>query len=249
MWRNLPPAELYEHALRRHEAVVVSSGALTADTGRHTGRSPKDKFIVDEPGSKSKVWWAGNQPISSERFDALLQKMVDYISENEVYVKDVYACAQPEYRLKVRVVTQYAWHSLFAHNLFIRPPRKELADFEPEFTVISLPAVKADPVADGTRSETFILFNFERRMLIIGGTEYAGEIKKSNFTALNYLMPEKGSMPMHCSANYGPGGDVALFFGLSGTGKTTLSSEPTRRLIGDDEHGWSVRPDRWKLLC
>jgi phosphoenolpyruvate carboxykinase (ATP) len=238
-WHNLAPAELYEHAARRGEAVIVATGAIDAETGQHTGRSPKDKFFVKEPTTDSKIWWGGNRPIAPEKFDRLLQKMVDFVAENEVYVKDVYACADERYRLKVRVVTEFAWHSLFAHNLFIRPRPEELEGFTPDFTVMSLPSVKADPAADGTRSETFILVNFERRMVVIGGTRYAGEIKKSIFTALNFLMPESGAMPMHCSANIGPGGDVALFFGLSGTGKTTLSSEPGRRLIGDDEHGWS----------
>ena len=241
-WHNLSPAELYEHAVRRAEATIVSTGALTAETGQHTGRSPKDKFFVEEPGSKGRIWWhPGNQPIAPDKFDRLLQKMTDFIAEHEVYVQDVYACADPEYRLKVRVVTELAWHSLFAHNLFIRPPREELPSFEPDFTVISLPSVKADPKGDGTRSETFIVVNFQRRMVIIGGTRYAGEIKKSIFTALNYLLPSDGVMPMHCSANIGAEGDAALFFGLSGTGKTTLSSDPTRQLIGDDEHGWSGR--------
>jgi phosphoenolpyruvate carboxykinase (ATP) len=239
-WYNLSPAELYEHAVSRGEASIVASGALTADTGHHTGRSPKDKFFVREPSSADKIWWfPGNQPIDPEKFDGLLQKMIDYIAENSVYVQDVFACADPAFRLRVRVVSQLAWHSLFAHNLFIRPAPEEKSGFEPDFTVISLPAVRADPARDGTRSETFILVNLGRRMVIIGGTEYAGEIKKSIFTALNYLMPEHGAMPMHCSANIGEDGKVALFFGLSGTGKTTLSSDPTRRLIGDDEHGWS----------
>jgi len=239
-WHNLSPAELYEHAIRNGEASLVASGALTAETGRHTGRSPKDKFFVEEPGSADKIWWfPGNQPIAPESFDRLLQKMVEYISEHQVYVQDLFACADPNYRLNVRVVTQFAWHSVFAHNLFIRPGLEQRANFEPDFTVISLPDVKADPARDGTRTETFILVNFARRMVLIGGTQYAGEIKKSIFTALNYLMPERGAMPMHCSANIGRDGDVALFFGLSGTGKTTLSSDPTRRLIGDDEHGWS----------
>ena len=238
-WHNLSPAELYEHAIRRGEAHVVATGALDAETGQHTGRSPKDKFFVKEPSSESRIWWGGNRPIAPEKFDRLLQKMVDFVSENEIYVQDVFACADPRYRLKVRVVTELAWHSLFARNLFIRPTPDERQGFSPDFTVMSLPSVKADPKADGTRSETFILVNLQRRMVIIGGTRYAGEIKKSIFTTLNYLMPEAGVMPMHCSANKGSDGDVALFFGLSGTGKTTLSSEPDRRLIGDDEHGWS----------
>ena len=239
-WHNLAPAELYEHAIRRDEASVVASGALTAATGQHTGRSPRDKFFVRERTSEDKIWWyPGNQPIAPEKFDGLLARMLDYIESHQVFVQDVFACADPRYRLPVRIVTELAWHSLFAHNLFIRPTPDQRRDFEPDFTVMSLPSVTADPARDGTHSETFILVNFERRMVIIGGTRYAGEIKKSIFTALNYLMPEGGAMPMHCSANVGANGNVALFFGLSGTGKTTLSSDPTRRLIGDDEHGWS----------
>jgi phosphoenolpyruvate carboxykinase (ATP) len=239
-WHNLSPAELYEHAIRHGEAAVVSTGALTAETGRHTGRSPKDKFFVEEETSRDRIWWhEGNQPISEAHFDGVLERMVEYIARNEVYVQDLFACADPRYRLKVRIVTQFAWHSLFAHNLFIRPAEQEREGFRPDFTVMSLPSVAADPARDGTLSETFILVNFKRRMVIIGGTQYAGEIKKSVFTALNYLLPESGTLPMHCSANVGRKADVALFFGLSGTGKTTLSSEPDRRLIGDDEHGWS----------
>ena len=239
-WHNLSPAELYEHAVRRGEASIVSSGALTAVTGQHTGRSPQDKFFVREPSSEDKIWWyPGNQPIAPEKFDGLLNKMLDYVASHQVYVQDVFAGADPRYRLRVRIVTELAWHSLFANNLFIRPAQDERRGFEPDFTVMSLPSVIADPVRDGTSSETFILVNFASRMVIIGGTRYAGEVKKSIFTALNYLMPESGAMPMHCSANAGADGNVALFFGLSGTGKTTLSSDPTRRLIGDDEHGWS----------
>ncbi len=238
-WHNLPPAELYEHAVRGEEGTLVASGALTAETGQHTGRSPKDKFLVQEASSESRIWWkGGNRPIAPERFDALLDRMVKFCEAHPVYVQDVFACADPRHRLRVRVVTEYAWHSLFVNNLFIRPSAEERGSFSPDFTVISLPSVKADPRVHGTRSETFVLVNFGRRMVIIGGTKYAGEIKKSVFTALNYLLPRDGVMPMHCSANYGASGNVALFFGLSGTGKTTLSSDPTRRLIGDDEHGW-----------
>jgi phosphoenolpyruvate carboxykinase (ATP) len=238
--RNLSPAALYEHAIRRDEAVIVSTGALTAETGKHTGRSPKDKFFVKEPTSQDAVWWQANQAISPARFDGLLARMEGFCATHDVFTQDVFACADPRHRLRVRVVTELAWHSLFAHNLFIRPNADELMNFEPDFTVMSLPSVKADPKVDGTRSETFIVVNLARRMVIIGGTEYAGEIKKSIFTALNYLLPAKGVFPMHCSANVGSGGsDVALFFGLSGTGKTTLSADPSRRLIGDDEHGWS----------
>jgi phosphoenolpyruvate carboxykinase (ATP) len=241
--RNLSPADLYEHAIRRNEASIVSSGALTAETGKHTGRSPRDKFFVKEPTSQDAIWWhPGNQPIASAKFDQLLSRVEDYISTHDVYTQDVFACADPRFRLRVRVITELAWHSLFARNLFIRPTADELLNFEPDFTVMSLPSVHADPMADGTHSETFILVNLGRRTVIIGGTGYAGEIKKSIFTALNYLLPAQGVFPMHCSANTeADGSDVALFFGLSGTGKTTLSAEPSRRLIGDDEHGWSDR--------
>ena len=238
--RNLSPAALYEHAIRRNEAVIVSTGALTAETGKHTGRSPKDKFFVKEPTSQDAIWWQANQPIAPAKFEGLLKKMQEFCASHEVFTQDVFACADPRRRLRVRVVTELAWHSLFAHNLFIRPNADELMNFEPDFTVISLPSVKADPKVDGTRSETLIIVSLAQRIVIIGGTEYAGEIKKSVFTALNYLLPAEGVFPMHCSANVGSGGsDVALFFGLSGTGKTTLSADPSRRLIGDDEHGWS----------
>ena len=241
--RNLSSAALYEHAIRRDEAAIVSTGALTAETGRHTGRSPKDKFFVKEPTSQDAIWWhPGNQPIAGDRFEALLRRMQEFVDTHEVFTQDVFACADPRYRLRVRVITELAWHSLFARNLFIRPIADELLDFDPDFTVMALPSVKADPTRDGTRSETFILVNLGRRMVLIGGTGYAGEIKKSIFTALNYLLPAQGVFPMHCSANMSPDGDdVALFFGLSGTGKTTLSADPSRRLIGDDEHGWSDR--------
>ncbi len=245
--RNLSPAALYEHAIRRNEAAIVSTGALTAETGKHTGRSPRDKFFVKEPTSQDAIWWhPGNQPIASGKFDQLLARMEEFIATHEVYTQDVFACADPRFRLRVRVITELAWHSLFARNLFIRPTADELMNFEPDFTVMSLPSVEADPTRDGTHSETFILVNLGRRIVIIGGTGYAGEIKKSIFTALNYLLPAQGVFPMHCSANADPdGSDVALFFGLSGTGKTTLSADPSRRLIGDDEHGWS---DRRRLI-
>ncbi|TMD11627.1 MAG: phosphoenolpyruvate carboxykinase (ATP), partial [Chloroflexi bacterium] len=234
--RNLSPAALYEEAIRREEAAIVSTGALTAETGKHTGRSPQDKFFVKEPTSQDAVWWhPGNQPIAPAKFDQLLGRMEEFIRTREVYTQDVFACADPRFRLRVRVISELAWHSLFARNLFIRPTADEQMTFEPDFTVISLPSVKADPQRDGTRSETFILVNLGRRIVIIGGTGYAGEIKKSIFTALNYLLPAQGVFPMHCSANTDPdGSDVALFFGLSGTGKTTLSADPSRRLIGDD---------------
>ena len=241
--RNLSPAALYEEAIRRDEAAIVSTGALTAETGKHTGRSPKDKFFVKEPTSQDAIWWhPGNQPITSAKFDGLLARMEEFVQTQPVYTQDVFACADPRFRLRVRVITEMAWHSLFARNLFIRPNTEEHLSFEPDFTVIALPSLKADPARDGTKSETFILVNLGRRIVLIGGTGYAGEIKKSIFTALNYLLPAQNVFPMHCSANTEQdGSDVALFFGLSGTGKTTLSADPSRRLIGDDEHGWSDR--------
>jgi phosphoenolpyruvate carboxykinase (ATP) len=241
--RNLSPAALYEEAIRRDEAAIVSTGALTAETGKHTGRSPKDKFFVKEPTSQDAIWWhPGNQPIASAKFDGLLERMQQYVATHDVYTQDVFACADPRFRLRVRVITEMAWHSLFARNLFIRPNTDELLDFQPDFTVIALPSMQADPGRDGTHSETFVLVNLGRRIVLIGGTGYAGEIKKSIFTALNYILPAQNVFPMHCSANMSPDGDdVALFFGLSGTGKTTLSADPSRRLIGDDEHGWSDR--------
>src|ERR1700738_3536192 len=209
--RNLSPAALYEHAIRRDEAVIVSSGALTAETGKHTGRSPKDKFFVKEATSQGAIWWEANQAIAPAKFDALLERMDEFCATHEVYTQDVFACADHRHRLRVRVVSELAWHSLFAHNLFIRPNADELMAFEPDFTVISLPSVRSEPTVHGTHSETFILVNLAKRMVIIGGTGYAGEIKKSIFTALNYILPANGVFPMHCSAHVGSGGsDVAL---------------------------------------
>ena len=240
VWMDLSPAELYEHAVRQGEANLVSSGALVAETGEHTGRSPKDKFLVVEPDSEPDIWWPGNQRLASDSFHKLLDKMGDFCAGHEVYVQNLYACADPARRLKVQVITELAWHSLFAQNLFIRPEPEERENFKPDFTVMSLPSVRAEPEADGTRTETFVVLSFAKRMVLIGGTSYAGEIKKSIFTVLNYLMPTSNVMSMHCSANYSKAStDSALFFGLSGTGKTTLSSDSTRTLIGDDEHGWS----------
>ena len=246
---NLPPAQLYEHAVRRGEALIAAEGPLVARTGEHTGRSPKDKFTVEEPSSKADIWWGGhNRGIAAEKFDALRVKMTAFAAQNEVFVFDGYAGADPRYRMRVRVITQYAWHNLFARNMFVRElDATKLAEFEPQFTVIDFPAVQADPKVDGTNSATFILLDLARHMVLIGGSQYAGEIKKSIFSVMNYYLPKKGVLSMHCSANYGgrlPGEngekhDVALFFGLSGTGKTTLSADPARTLIGDDEHGWS----------
>jgi len=239
---NLTTAMLYEQAIRRHEAAIAHLGPLVVQTGSHTGRSPNDKFVVKEPSSESDIWWGKvNRPFSQENFDYLYRKMIAYTQNRDIFVFDGFVGADPNYRMPVRIITEYAWHSLFARNMFIREFDPEnLRNHVPEFTVIDMPRLKAEPELDGTHSQTFILLDFARRLVLIGGTEYSGEIKKSIFTAMNYYMPKQGVMSMHCSANFGRDrDDVALFFGLSGTGKTTLSSDPARMLIGDDEHGWS----------
>ena len=240
LFHNLPPAALYEAALQRHEAQLTADGALLAYTGSHTGRSPLDRFIVKDAQTETAVDWGKvNQPMEAATFDALLARMQDWAEGKDLFVQDLLAGADKASRLPVRVITQFAWHSLFARNMFIRPTVEQLVEFTPGFTVIDLPDFKASPTRDGTRSETFILVDLSRKLVIIGGTAYAGEIKKSVFGAMNYLLPPRGVMPMHASANVGPAGDVAVFFGLSGTGKTTLSADGSRSLIGDDEHGWN----------
>jgi phosphoenolpyruvate carboxykinase (ATP) len=222
--------------------VIAQSGTLVAYTAPHTGRSPQDRFIVREPGSESDIQWgAVNKPISPAHFDTLYKKVLSYLEGRDVFVRDLYVCAHPEYRMRVRVINEYAWHNVFVNNLFIRPGPEELPHKSVEFTVIAAPGAEADPETDGTRTGTFVILNFAKRIAIIGGTRYAGEMKKSVFTMLNFLLPMEGVFPMHCSANVGREGDVALFFGLSGTGKTTLSADPDRALIGDDEHGWFER--------
>lgn len=238
---QLSVPQLVEKVLRRNEGLLTSTGAVCATTGTYTGRSPKDKYIVKERSSKNKIDWGPiNQAISEEAFDRLYSKVLDHLKEkDEVFVFKGYAGADKNSQLPIQVINEYAWHNLFAHQLFIRPTAEELVTHQAQFTVISAPDFKADPAVDGTKSETFIIISFERKTVLIGGTEYAGEIKKSIFSIMNYLLPENGILPMHCSANVGQEGDVALFFGLSGTGKTTLSADPHRRLIGDDEHGWS----------
>ncbi len=237
---NLSTPLLYEEAIRRREARMAHLGALVVRTGQHTGRSPNDKFIVEEPGSADRVWWGKvNHPLSQTHYERLYQRMMAYLQGKDLFVQDCFAGADPAYRLPVRIITEYAWHSLFAHNLFIHATPAELAKHIPEFTVIDAPNFHAVPEIDGTRSEVFVVINFAQRLVLIGGTQYAGEIKKSIFTILNYLLPQKGVLSMHCSANIGPHNDTAIFFGLSGTGKTTLSADPSRILIGDDEHGWS----------
>ena len=239
---NLPPARLIEAAVRRREGMLAESGALVAKTGKRTGRSPKDRFIVEDEVTRDKVdWGAVNKPFSTEAFEAILDKATSYLSNlEEFYVVDAYAGADPRYRLNVQVAAEYAWHALFARQLFRRPSREELEHFEPEWTVLSVPGFLAEPEEDGTGSETFVCIDFSRKVVLVAGTGYAGEIKKSIFSVMNFVLPsEHGVVPMHCSANVGERDDVALFFGLSGTGKTTLSADPERRLIGDDEHGWS----------
>ncbi|MDX8367446.1 phosphoenolpyruvate carboxykinase (ATP) [Cytobacillus sp. IB215665] len=239
---NLSVPTLVESVLNRKEGTLTSSGAILSTTGKYTGRSPKDKYIVDEPSTRGKIdWGTVNQPISQESFDNLYNKVLDYLAnKDEIYVFNGFAGADKKYQLPIQVINEYAWHNLFAHQLFIRPTEEELQSHTADFTVISAPNFKADPAIDGTRSETFIIISFEKRTVLIGGTEYAGEMKKSIFSVMNYLLPEKEILSMHCSANIGQEGDVALFFGLSGTGKTTLSADANRRLIGDDEHGWSA---------
>jgi phosphoenolpyruvate carboxykinase (ATP) len=238
---NLSPAALYEEAIRRGEAQLAVDGPLVARTGQHTGRSPNDKFTVKEAASEKHVHWgAVNKPIDEAKFDALHRDMMVYLQDKELYVLDAWAGTDPKYKLPIRVVNEFAWHNLFARNMFLpeNDPQKR-ADHRPEFTVINTPKFKADPAKHGTRSDVAVLVHFGRKLVLIAGTEYAGETKKSIFTILNYTLPLQGVMSMHCSANIGKDGDTALFFGLSGTGKTTLSSDPERRLIGDDEHGWS----------
>ncbi|MFX3675046.1 MAG: phosphoenolpyruvate carboxykinase (ATP) [Paenisporosarcina sp.] len=238
---QLSVPQLVEKATSRGEAVLTSTGAVKAETGKYTGRSPKDKYMVEEDSSKDKIDWGSvNQPISPEIFKSLYKKVIDYLkTKEELFVFKGFAGADKESRLSLQVINEYAWHNLFAHQLFIRPTEDELTSHEAQFTIVSAPTFKANPAVDGTTSETFIMVSMEQRIILIGGTEYAGEMKKSIFSIMNYLLPEQGILPMHCSANVGEKGDVALFFGLSGTGKTTLSADPDRKLIGDDEHGWS----------
>jgi phosphoenolpyruvate carboxykinase (ATP) len=238
-WNQSIPI-LYEHSIRRGEGELAFGGSFSVSTGPYTGRTPRDKYIVNEPGTKDTVWWGAiNQPIDPDRFESIHQRMLAYLQGRELFVQDLYAGADPEYRLPVRVVTDSAWHSLFSRNMFIRPPVSELDDFEPAFTILHAPKFLAIPELDKINSDVFILVNFAHRLVLIGGTSYAGEIKKSVFGYLNFMLPTRDVLPMHASANVGPKGDCAIFFGLSGTGKTTLSADNSRTLIGDDEHGWS----------
>jgi phosphoenolpyruvate carboxykinase (ATP) len=241
--QNLSAAELYEEAVRRGEGIIAEGGPLACQTGKHTGRSPSNRFLAAEPASEAAIaWGAVNRPMSAGHFDALRSDLVASLHGADLFVQDCAAGADHQYRLPIRVITEYAWHSLFARNLFIVDPDPDAAAAQvPQFTVVDSPSFRADPLRHGTNSEVVIALSFAERLVLIGGTSYAGEIKKSIFSALNYLLPVQGVLSMHCSANTGPAGDVALFFGLSGTGKTTLSSDPERSLIGDDEHGWSDR--------
>jgi phosphoenolpyruvate carboxykinase (ATP) len=236
---NLPTAELVEDAIRAGEGLLAAEGPLVVRTGKHTGRSPQDKFIVDEPSSRSKIWWGEvNRPISEEHYARLRARLVAHCAEKDLYSQDLQIGADPAHQRRLRVYTETAWASIFARNLFRRPRASELVGFAPNFTIICVPSFQADPSTEGTRTGTAILLHLERMEILIVGTEYAGEIKKSAFTVMNYLMPDEGVLPMHASVNVGKGGDSAVFFGLSGTGKTTLSADPERSLIGDDEHGW-----------
>ena len=240
VYRNFSVAELVEMALSRGEGVLAANGALVVEARRRPGRSPTDRFFVESESTKNTIWWSSiNQPVSQETFDKLLDKAAKYLSTKDLFVFDGFAGANFKYRLPLRVVAEKAWHGLFSETLFIRPTQEELASHEPEFTVIGACDLLADPKTDGTKSEVFIGIDFDKKVILIIGSYYGGEIKKGVFTVLNYLMPQRGVFSMHCSANIGEDQDSALFFGLSGTGKTTLSADPTRRLIGDDEHGWT----------
>ena len=239
--RNLFPAELVQQSIRRDEGKLASNGAIVGYTAPFTGRTPKDKFTVLDPRTEKTVAWGGfNKEFSPEKFDALYDRVLEFLHGKELFAQDLFAGADPKYRLPIRVINQYAWHNLFVRDLFVRPSAEELKSHHPEFTVVSAPEFQADPQRDGTNSGAFILVNFTRRIILIGGTKYAGEMKKSIFGVMNFLLPERNVFPMHCSANVGKDNVTALFFGLSGTGKTTLSADPDRRLIGDDEHGWSA---------
>lgn len=239
-WNHNTPM-LYEEIIRNGEGFLAHLGALVVRTGLHTGRAAKDKFIVDEPGSTDKVWWGEvNRPFSLERFDLLFNRLKAYLQGRDLYVQDCRAGQDQKYNLPIRVITETAWHNLFARNMFIQTPPDQLEGHVPQFSILHVPNFQAIPEIDGTKSQAFVILNLTRKLVLIGGTSYAGEIKKSVFTILNYLLPQKNVLSMHCSANTGRSGDVALFFGLSGTGKTTLSADPDRKLIGDDEHGWSA---------
>ena len=238
---QLSPDELHDITIEKEMGQEASSGALAVNTGEFTGRSPMDRFIVKDDITSDKVWWGNiNIPFESEKFDQLYDKVIAYLNTKELYVRDSYACADADYKLNIRVINEYPWSNMFAYNMFLRPTEDELEDFDPEWTVVNAPGFMANPEEDGTRQHNFAILNFTRKIALIGGTGYTGEIKKGIFSALNFILPVyKNTLPMHCSANVGESGDTAIFFGLSGTGKTTLSTDPDRKLIGDDEHGWT----------
>ena len=239
---NMSPELLAKRSIDLGQAKMTSSGAIAIDTGEFTGRSPKDKFTVKDSLTANTVWWNNfNIPFDAAKFDQLYIKMINYFEGKEFYVRDVYACADWRYRMNIRVITEYAWSNLFAYNMFLKPSEKELQNFQSEWLILNAPGFKADPAVDGTRQHNFSIIDFKRKIILIGGSGYTGEIKKGVFTALNFILPQqKNVLSMHCSANIGEKGDTAIFFGLSGTGKTTLSADPNRRLIGDDEHGWTA---------
>ncbi len=240
LW-NLNPSDLEEISIEKGQAKRSSSGAISVNTGEFTGRSPKDRFLVYDGITKDAVWWGDiNIKFDADKFDGLHEKVAEYLSGKEVYVRDVYACADDRYQYKIRVINEYPWSNMFVFNMFIRPSEEELKNFEPDWVVINAPGFMADPEVDGTRQHNFAILNFTKQMALVGGTGYTGEIKKGIFSALNFILPhQRNVLSMHCSANVGEAGDTALFFGLSGTGKTTLSADPNRKLIGDDEHGWT----------
>lgn len=238
---QLSPDELHDITIDKGQGVEASSGALAVNTGEFTGRSPQDRFIVKDAITEDKVWWSTiNIPFDADKFEALYNKVTDYLSEKELFVRDSYACADDKYRLNIRVINEYPWSNMFAYNMFLRPTEEELENFDPEWLIVNAPGFMADPELDGTRQHNFAILDFTRKIALIGGTGYTGEIKKGIFSALNFILPVfKETLPMHCSANVGKDGDTAIFFGLSGTGKTTLSTDADRSLIGDDEHGWT----------
>ncbi|CAL65094.1 phosphoenolpyruvate carboxykinase (ATP) [Christiangramia forsetii] len=238
---QLSPEELHNKTIKLGQGVESSSGALAVNTGEFTGRSPKDRFIVKDEVTKDKVWWGDiNIPFDTKKFDSLYNKVAEYLGDKDVYARDAYACADEKYRLNIRVLNEYPWSNLFAFNMFLRPENQELDNFKEDWLVLNAPGFKANPEVDGTRQENFAILNFSKKIALIGGTGYTGEIKKGIFSALNFVLPVyENTLPMHCSANVGEDGDTAIFFGLSGTGKTTLSADPERKLIGDDEHGWT----------
>ncbi|WP_299259718.1 phosphoenolpyruvate carboxykinase (ATP) [uncultured Aquimarina sp.] len=238
---QLSPDELQDETVQKGQGKITKSGTLAVNTGEFTGRSPMDRFIVKDQITEDKVWWGDiNIPFESDAFDALYDKVTSYLSGKEIFVRDSYACADADYKLNIRVINEYPWSNMFAYNMFLRPTKEELKDFDPEWTVINAPGFMADAAVDGTRQHNFAILNFTKKIALIGGTGYTGEIKKGIFSALNFILPVyKETLPMHCSANVGEDGDTAIFFGLSGTGKTTLSTDPNRKLIGDDEHGWT----------